>query len=107
MGAGELRLRPWFQVCPGGAHRLAQDADVADVVGQQQDEPGVDELALLVAQAAMHLDQRLVEVVGGREIELGLQLCHAEYSEVRTPVARASASRTERTSSRRQRAATC
>ena len=51
----------------GDLHRLAQHADVADVVRQQEHQPGVDQRALRRAEIAMGFDQRFVEVVAGRK----------------------------------------
>src|SRR5215813_1657021 len=100
-------LRLCIHILPRGAHCLAQHLHVANVVSQQQDQAGIDEGALLIGQATMQLDQCLVKVVRREEIEVGLQLCHAANSGLREPIARATASRTARMSSRCQRAATC
>ena len=45
---------------------LAQHVQVADVVGQQQQQAGLQQLALLVAEAAVGGDQRVVSLVAGR-----------------------------------------
>ena len=110
--------------------RLAQHADVANLVGQQQDQSGVERLALFIAQVAVGVDQGFVKIVAGRKLtkvtltglaqiwlqlqghgrcsqvcgEVGLQRVRAAQA---WPVARATAARTRLASKLRQRAATC
>src|SRR3990167_3259382 len=115
---------------------LLEGADVAHLVGQQQNQFGVEQLALLVAEVAVGLDQGFVEIVAGREVAevalagfgqvrlelqghgglLGVRVQAATASvagrwavveAMSCAVARASALRTATTSKRRQRAATC
>ena len=50
------------------AMRGAQHVEIADVIGKQQDQLRVHERALRVVEIAMRVDQRLVEVVGCREV---------------------------------------
>ena len=52
----------------GQAHGLAQHADVANVVGQNENQARIGTLALFVAEVAVHVDQRFVKVVAGREV---------------------------------------
>ena len=101
----------------GQGHGLAQDANVANMVGQQQDQPGVDLLALLVGQVAVGVDQRFVEVVARREVaevalagfvQVGLELQGVHRRPVQElQVARPTAWRTASRSNCRHRAATC
>jgi hypothetical protein len=53
--------------------RLLQHGQIADVVREQQHEARVELLALLVAEFAVGIDQRLVEIVGRVEVRCGDQ----------------------------------
>ena len=52
----------------GERDRLVQHVDIADVIGEHQNQRGVEIGALLVAQAAMRLDDGAECVVGFGEI---------------------------------------
>ena len=52
----------------GGCQGFAQYAQISNVVGQQQDQAGVEGFALFVGQAIVRFDQRFVKVVPRREI---------------------------------------
>ena len=52
---------------PSDLHRLAQYAEITDVVGQKQDELGIDQGALVIRQIPVGLDQCLVKIVTRRE----------------------------------------
>ena len=102
----------------GQHQRFTQYGDVADMVGQQQNQTGVERLALFVAEVAMRVDERFVEVIARRKvakvalagfIQVGLQLQrHGGVPRVQAlQVARPRAMRTWAASSVRQRAATC
>src|SRR5690606_28038965 len=119
-----------------GRHGLFEHGDVTHLIGQQQDQLGVEQLALLVAEVAMRVDQGFVEVVARREVteialtgfgKVGLALKGHGVSSLgwvqaavvsraarrvtavamSCAVARASARCTAGRSNRRQRAATC
>ena len=51
------------------AERFAQHGQIADLVGQQQDQPRIEGAALFVAKALMGIDDGIVDIVGPREIE--------------------------------------
>jgi hypothetical protein len=101
---------------PRQRDRFAQHVQVANVVGQQQQQTGLHQIALLVAEAAVGGNQRFVESVAGA-VRVALVLAGAEEmgfgvevsGHAGSPVwvARASAARKAAASKRRQRAATC
>ena len=66
-----LLLRAVDHAALGERDRLAQHVDIADVVGEDQDQRRVEIGALRVGEAAMGLDDRAEGVVGPREIRAG------------------------------------
>src|ERR1700720_737930 len=85
------------------SHGLAKDRKIAHVIGEQQDELGVDQRALLLREIAVHVDQLLIEIVRLLNIRLRVeqrtreQTCSHAASIASTqasPVARAIAART-------------
>src|SRR5512142_2382738 len=86
-------------------HRLAQHVEVADVIREEQDEPCVHPLALRRIEVAVGLDQRLVEIVGQRQIGFDVERRHGSPQPLQ--VARAIACASAPASKRRQRAQTC
>ena len=65
-GEADPYMHVFLDAGSGRVERLAQHAQVADVIREQQHEARVEEPALRVAQAAVRVDQHLVEVVAGR-----------------------------------------
>ncbi|KAF1854017.1 hypothetical protein Lal_00005231 [Lupinus albus] len=63
-----------------GLGRLGHDLRVADVVGEKQDQLGVQAGALLGRQIAVAVDQQLVDVVRAGETLLGHQFGHGKGS---------------------------
>lgn len=55
--------------------RFHQCRVIADMIRKQQNQLRVRRLALRFVEVAMHVDQRFVEVVGLRQVELGDE-CH-------------------------------
>jgi hypothetical protein len=50
---------------------LVQDADIADVIGENQNQRRVEIGALLVAQSAMRFDHSPKRIIGFRKIRAG------------------------------------
>jgi hypothetical protein len=50
--------------CPGEHDRLVQDIEVAYLVGEDQNEPGVERRTLIVRKASVRLDQHAIGTVG-------------------------------------------
>src|SRR4029077_10894602 len=58
-------------------HRRGEHFAIADVVGEQQDQLGVDERTLACRKIAVELDQILIEIVGRRQIGRGIERAHS------------------------------
>jgi hypothetical protein len=100
-----LRLLTGIHHAPlGQRNRLAQHIKLADVIGQYQNQHGIEICALLVAQPAMRLDNRAKRVVGLWEIRAGGQR-HDRKPQL-MPVARANAASSAVRVGFRKRAAT-
>src|SRR3546814_13066001 len=56
---------------PGLLQCFVQDIGVADVIRQQQDQRGIERVALVVVEIAVRVDQMIVEVVRPGEIGAG------------------------------------
>src|SRR5436309_1107634 len=57
---------------PGGVHAVLEHLRVADLVGQQQDQPRIEQRRLLLAQALVRIQQLLVEAVCILQVQLRL-----------------------------------
>src|SRR5690606_37240303 len=80
-----------LEALPRKRERLAQQREIVDLVGQDQDEAGVQAVALRLGQALVGADQGLVEVVataGEAVLDTQRPLAHHAAS---LSVARASA----------------
>ena len=70
-GAGDQRQAAEQRVLHGRRllQRLADYRLVADVIDQQQDQPRIEGTALLVVEVLMGVDDRIVDVVGLRQVQ--------------------------------------
>jgi len=59
----------------GCGEGLEQHLEIPDVIRQQQNQSGVQQLALFLREAAMGMEQRFVEVVRTSEMRIGNE-CH-------------------------------
>jgi hypothetical protein len=67
--SGELQIL--FDVPSGRCDAIGQHLRVADLVGQKQDKPGVEQLGLLARQVRVGVQQLLVEEVGVLKMKFG------------------------------------
>ena len=91
----------------GCCKRGVQDLGIANLVGQQQHQPGIEQMALLGAQALMAGNQRFVELVVGQIGGLGLEHGRLSQAGSKYPCARAMAATSCSRVAARQRAQTC
>src|SRR6188768_3456343 len=78
---------PRFRGCgkgPGGLDALLQHLGITDLVGQQQDQAGIEQGRLLLGQTLVGGQQLLVEAVGVLQVQLRL---HAASSSSAAPIA--------------------
>ena len=66
-----MRLAILIDYAGTAAVRASRSVEITDVIRQQQDQSGVQLLALFLGEAAMGMEQRFVEVVRTSEMRFG------------------------------------
>ena len=91
----------------GCGEGLAQHLEIPDVIRQQQNQSGVQQLALFLREAAMGMEQRFVELVRTSEMRFGDECHDAAKAGASKQAARDRAERTAFTSRVRHLAFKC